>query len=183
MFFLAKRHAAALFKVVGAGRLYENKRPQLFIEMARRFPSLPSSGVRRRRVRKSLQEEAVRLRVSNVEYVAAGPPLLGEEFRNADLFVLPSRAEGVPKVAQEAATCGLPVIVFGDYETPTVINGGNGYVVWSDEELFGRVRELLEDRALAAIMGRRGAEMAIEWGWDKVAPQWESRILQLASER
>jgi glycosyltransferase involved in cell wall biosynthesis len=93
--------------------------------------------------------------------------------------VLPSLAEGVPKVVQEAVACGLPAIVFGYYETPSVVDGENGFVVWSLEQLLERTGELSADPNAARAMGRKGATMAEEWDWDRVAPLWEARILEV----
>jgi glycosyltransferase involved in cell wall biosynthesis len=171
------------FTIIGAGRLYENKRPQLFVEMAKRFPSVSFIWYGDGELRNSLQKDVAILGLQNIEFRAAiSNRLLGEEFRNANVFVLPSRAEGVPKVTQEAAACGLPVIACGFYESPTVIDGQNGYVVWSNEQLFQRVEELIENRELAFEIGLRGAEMAKEWDWDKIAPRWENQIFQIASQ-
>ena len=184
IFFPAATRVVTTFTVVGAGRLYENKRPGVFLDLARRFPAAAFVWYGDGELRDLLLAEAVRLGLRNVEFRRALPNrALAEEFRRADLFVLPSRAEGAPKVTQEAAACGLAVIVFGYYEAPTVVNGENGYVVWSDDELYWRVGELMKDRAMAASMGRRGAEFATRWDWNKVAPQWESRVLQVASPK
>ena len=72
--------------------------------------------------------------------------LSAEEFRNSSLFsFFTSHAEGVPKVTQEAAACGLPIILNGYYEAPTVIHQRNGLVAWSDEELAAHVGALIRD--------------------------------------
>ena len=70
------------------------------------------------------------------------------------------------------------MIIFGFYEAPTVINGENGFVVWSDEELKERVQTLLGDDALRARMSRAALNLARNWDWDIVAPLWEARIAQ-----
>jgi len=105
------------------------------------------------------------------------PLELAEAFRSADLFVMPSGSEGVPKVTQEAAACGLPVVLFGYYEAPSVIDGENGYVVWDDEQFYHRVAELLDDAPLRSKMSSKGKSMAQEWSWDVIAPRWEAQIL------
>src|SRR5262249_12319341 len=104
------------------------------------------------------------------------PEALAREFANSDVFVLPSLAEGVPKVSQEAAACGLAQIVFGFFESPTVVHGVNGFVAWSDAELAVRLGQLLRDPALVERMGRAGIEMAAQWHWDRVAGRWETHI-------
>ena len=107
-------------------------------------------------------------------------PVLAEEFRKSSIFVLPSRSEGVPKVTQEAAACGLPVVLHGFFEAPTVVHEQNGLVAWSDEEFSQHVGALIHDRDTRTQMGRRGAEMAQEWDWDPIATQWEALLIQWA---
>jgi glycosyltransferase involved in cell wall biosynthesis len=92
---------------------------------------------------------------------------------------MPSHSEGVPKVTQEAAASGVPCVVFGYYEPPSVIDGQNGYLVWSDGELDQRLGELLENPSLCADMGRAGREMARAWDWSVVAPQWERALVKV----
>jgi glycosyltransferase involved in cell wall biosynthesis len=89
----------------------------------------------------------------------------------------------VPKVTQEAAACGLPVILFGYFEAPSVVDGENGFVVWDDGQLFNRVAELLGDPERAREMGRNGAHLARNWDWNLLAPQWESTIRNVISGR
>lgn len=174
------RNPPSRFRVVCAANLQPGKQPELFVDLARRFPEADfvwfgGSGEPLERMCRMAQS------LPNLRFSSPlAPSELAAEFRNAHLFVLPSKAEGVPKVTQEAAACGLPDIVFGYYETPTVVNGANGYVVWNAEELAVRVGELIRNAGRAAAMGMCGARMAEIWDWDTLAPAWESRILQAA---
>lgn len=169
------------FRVVGAGRLYDNKRPQLFLDMAERWPQAEFVWFGDGEMRDWLLVEKSRRSLENVDF--PGPiahNALGDEFRKSSLFVLPSLAEGVPKVTQEAAACGLPVVCFGFYEAPSVVDRENGFVVWTDEELFARVGELISDVHLAWRMGECGAELAREWCWKQVAQRWHDQLNALA---
>jgi glycosyltransferase involved in cell wall biosynthesis len=165
--------------VVGAGRLASQKRPEIFLELAALFPEAQFVWYGDGPLRATLCAKVDQAHLSNLHFPGALPPNeLGAAFRGASLFVLPSLSEGVPKVSQEAAASGLPVIIFGFYEAPTVINGENGFVVWSDEELKERVQTLLGDDALRARMSRAALNLARNWDWDIVAPLWEARIAQ-----
>lgn len=164
--------------VVGAGTLYEAKRPQLFLEMASEFPTATFTWFGDGPLRNALIAKAKRLNLGNLSFPGALPPReLAGRFRESSMFVLPSYSEGVPKVSQEAASCGLPVVLFGFYEAPTVIDGLNGYVVWSDTELMERVAELIASPKKCAEMGRLGAELSSKLSWEVLAPQWEAAIL------
>jgi glycosyltransferase involved in cell wall biosynthesis len=98
---------------------------------------------------------------------------------SADIFVHTAWSEGFGKVSLEAAAAGLPVIVFGFYETPIVEDGRNGFVVWTDEEMAARLDGLLRDTSLAMRMGAAGREIAEQWDWRVLAPQWERKIVDL----
>jgi glycosyltransferase involved in cell wall biosynthesis len=171
-------------RVVGAGGVRAHKRPELFIELARKFPQVDFVWFGEGDLRQALRAKIGCLGLTNIDLPGAVPPsTLAREFAASDIFVLPSRNEGVPKVTQEAAAAGLAQIVFGFYEAPTVVDGHNGFVVWNDEDMTARLGTLIDDPGLVARMGRAGAEMAAAWSWDIVAPQWERRIIDVLEGR
>jgi glycosyltransferase involved in cell wall biosynthesis len=162
--------------ILGVGTLYQRKRPEVFLELARRIPGARFVWLGDGPMYNSLQTQAANL--PNLDFPGEmNPSQLAEKLREATAFVLPSRSEGLPKVTQEAAACGLPVVVFGNYETPSVVDGLNGMVVWEDEELFSAVEKLVESPDLVLKMGSSGAKMAAEWSWDLLAPRWEDAVL------
>ena len=167
-------------RVISAGTLLARKRPNMLFSMAEKFPQADFIWYGDGPLRHALIEETQSRNLVNVNFPGGlSHAKLADEFRQADLFVMPSKSEGVPKVTQEAAACGLPVILFGHYEAPSVIDGENGYVVWSDEEFIDRTSLLINSPETSAAMGERGASMSKEWSWDFVAPQWESMILRM----
>ena len=166
--------------VVSAGRVASHKRPRIFLDMAQRFPDAHFKWFGEGSDRRSLLAETNDRRLANVEFPGAKHPAeLAHEFRRADIFILPSLSEGAPKVTQEAAACGLPVIAFGLFEPPSVIDGETGFLVWSDEELGTRLAQLMGDGALRSAFGTRGAAVARVWGWERVAARWEDRVIEL----
>ena len=101
-------------------------------------------------------------------------------FRQADVFTLPSAAEGVPKVTQEAAACGLPIVCMEYYEPFSVQNGLNGFQA-SDDASYSRVIEMLiSDAELRAKMGAASARMALDWSWNDLATRWQNTICTAA---
>jgi len=176
-----QRTPGTRFRIVSAGTVKETKRPKMFLELAARFPHADFYWFGAGPQREELAARAHERGLHNLCYAGPrSPEGLADEFRRAHLFVLPSHAEGLPKVVQEAAACGLPAIVFGFYHTPTVVDGRNGFVVWDDEQLSARVGELISDPTKASRMGSIGALMARAWDWDKLAPLWENQILEMA---
>jgi glycosyltransferase involved in cell wall biosynthesis len=167
-------------RVICAGNVSAHKRPQVFLRLGREFPNADFVWFGDGDLRQSMLREIASQGLSNIRFPGAvPPPELGREFVASDIFAFPSMAEGVPKVTQEAAAAGLPQVIFGFYEAPSVVDGRNGFVVWNDDELCERVGQLLSDPDLVARMGRAGQLMAQHWSWDILAPQWEEKIIAL----
>lgn len=178
----AGRKEPARCRVVTCGTVKSSKNPELFLQLARRYREADfvwfGDGV----LVQPLTAEAKRMNLDNVVFTGPIPPKsLAEEFRKSSIFVLSSRAEGVPKVSQEAAACGLPVVLNGYYEAPSVIHQRNGLVAWSDEEFIDHTGSLIHDAETRRKMGEQGAEMAKAWDWDLIAPRWEELLIQLAT--
>jgi len=168
--------------VVSSGTVYARKRPELFIDLAKRHPGVNFVWYGGGELLEKMRQRAEKECHSNIEFAGlVNHNQLAEGFRKADLFVLPSLSEGVPKVSQEAAACGLPLILFGYYEAPTVVHGKNGYVVWNNEEFFQSVASLICDREMMSQMGQESVEMAKQWNWDQVAKQWETELFHILS--
>jgi glycosyltransferase involved in cell wall biosynthesis len=79
----------------------------------------------------------------------------------SDMFVLPSRFEGLSNALLEAMACGLPVIstrVGGSKDL--IQDGGNGLLVDIDneEQLAGAMGRVLGDRQLAGYLGKNARE-------------------------
>ncbi len=180
-----KAHTAPhLSTVISVGRVDDHKRPEMFLKLAAQFRAVRFRWIGEGRRREALITEADRRGLDNLSFPGELSPdgVIGE-LKAADIFVMPSRSEGVPKVTQEAAACGLPIIVFGYYEPPTVIDGENGYRVWRDDELELRLIQLLDDGARRHAMGERSIELARTWDWDLVAKHWEEEILRVIGHR
>lgn len=70
-------------------------------------------------------------------------PRLLEVMQDCQLHILPSRKEGRPKVAIEAAAAGLPSILYEGYGAEEYVEEGqNGFVVKTKEQLLEKVRLL-----------------------------------------
>lgn len=89
-------------------------------------------------------------------------PLL-ELYRQADLFVLPSRGDCFPQAVAEAMACGLPVLATGVGAIPEMVRDGhNGYLVAPGDRpaLRAALTRLLSDEALRRRMGEASLEAA-----------------------
>lgn len=165
--------------VICAATVYELKRPWLFVELANSNPDVDFFwfGEGRGVILSNLRNQIDVAGLTNIYFKASvSHSQLAHEFRKGHLFVLPSMSEGVPKAAQEAAACGLPLVLFGSYEPPIVVHGENGYVVWDDQEFLSTVSSAVKSKERLYEMGKKSAEMAEEWDWRYLAPLWLTEV-------
>jgi glycosyltransferase involved in cell wall biosynthesis len=109
-----------------------------------------------------------RLLTPDVEW---SPRLSAEEVAAAMddcwVFCLPSRSEGLPRVALEAAARGRAIIGGNRAGIPDVVaDGVNGFLVDPDdaEQLAELLVRVLSDRALAERLGAAARRTGEEWG-------------------
>jgi glycosyltransferase involved in cell wall biosynthesis len=90
-----------------------------------------------------------------------GHPEVLERIRAADIFCLPSFAEGVPVVLMEAMALGVPVVTTRVMGIPELVeDGASGLLVapGSRDDLVVSLRRLIEDRALGHALGAAGRQ-------------------------
>jgi glycosyltransferase involved in cell wall biosynthesis len=93
-----------------------------------------------------------------------------ETYAAADVFVLLSLNETWAVVVNEAAACGLPLILSDQVGAAHDLleDGVNGYVVPAGRDEAAAalaLRELCDDDALREAAGRRSSEIAAAWGY------------------
>lgn len=92
--------------------------------------------------------------------------LVKEEFRRADVFVLPTLAEGCALVHLEALACGIPVITTSHCGS-VVRDGVDGFVVPVRDPvaIADALERLLRDRQLRDRMAASARERARDYTW------------------
>ncbi len=95
-----------------------------------------------------------------------------ENYRTADLFVLPSfGGEGVPRVIQEACSCGCPVLASDVSSIGWQLKDGAGVVIppGDEKKLAKNIIRILEDEDLRRSLGHTGYKRALEFTLEKQA--------------
>ena len=93
-----------------------------------------------------------------------------QEYAKADIFVLPTLAEGSAEVTYEALAAGLPVITT-EAAGSVIRDGIEGFIIpeRDPEALANRIEELVENRELRDRMAIAARERAKSYTWDKYA--------------
>ncbi|MCB7128053.1 MAG: glycosyltransferase family 4 protein [Candidatus Brocadiales bacterium] len=111
-----------------------------------------------------------------------------EYYRAADLFVLPSRREGMPNALLEAMASGLPCIAsrLPGVTDSLIASGQTGLLVEPEDAsaLAKAIATVLEMPDRGRSMGRRARASVLErFSVDQVAAQYRNLYHQLAEER
>jgi glycosyltransferase involved in cell wall biosynthesis len=101
---------------------------------------------------------------------------LSESYRRANVFLFPSRHEGMPNAMLEAMASGLPVVascIAGSEEL--VLDGKTGYLFPSEdvESLRTALHKTLSDQTLREQMGNASRSHAeANYSWASTAQQY-----------
>jgi len=121
-------------------------------------------------LREALQKEVVRARIPNVQFLGHRGDV--EVILSAsDVFVLPSRREGLPRSIQEAMATGKPVIATDVRGSRDLVEDGvTGLLVEVGDAtgLAQAITRLLRDNELRMRMGRAAQVRVRAYGLDRV---------------
>jgi glycosyltransferase involved in cell wall biosynthesis len=164
------RESGDRLTVLCVGRLAPDKGYGILFDA---LASLPADDARRIEVvivgdgpqREELQRRAAELPGCQVTFAgAAGQDRLLPLYGQADIFCLPSLAEGLPVVLMEAMAMGLPVIAPGIMGIPELVTDRTTGLTVSPgraDLLAGALRELLDDEGLRRTLGEAGRERVL----------------------
>jgi glycosyltransferase involved in cell wall biosynthesis len=146
--------------------------------------SVAGDGPELPRIRSMIRQQGLDDRVRFLGWQKAQD--LAHEYASANLFLFPSRDEGMPNAVLEAMASGLPVIatrIAGNEEL--VVDGETGTLVPTEdaEALEQALRRLLVDGKERQRFGRAGRERAEQdYAWQRAASLYRS-ILEEATSR
>jgi starch synthase (maltosyl-transferring) len=151
--------------VVFVGRLDEQKGLDILIKawtgVAARFPAYDLLLVGDGPQRGTVQEWATASGVADRVRLLGWRPDVAEILSRCDLFVLPSRWEGMPNALLEAMACGLPAVATDVEGVREVLGeGADEQVVppGSAAELAARIERFLGDPDSARTLGARNRQ-------------------------
>ncbi len=176
------------------GRLSEKKSPDLLLESFARLPRniggkqvwLAFAGPDESGMRERL-EELARAKAVNSRVVFSGPifgDLKWAAYRDADVFVLPSRNENFGNTAAEAAACGTPAVITENCGVATLLGGVAALVVAHETTAVAEaIKEVLNNSELRNRLSEGGRTVTSRLGWEEPVYAMERVYVGLAARR
>ncbi|HSA99980.1 MAG TPA: glycosyltransferase family 4 protein [Anaerolineales bacterium] len=177
--------------LLSVGRLVYEKAYEVLIQalqlVVQEYPDvvlvIAGSGV----LRDELQVLIDTLHLSDKIHLLGDRPDVADLMVNADIFVMPSRSEGMPMALLEAMGSGLPVIATRVGGLGEVVQDhSQGILVPAEDsqELAKAILELLRDPALRSRMGRNARQRIEErYTTERMCRHYEQVITDLYREK
>lgn len=94
-----------------------------------------------------------------------------EYYQKADLFLLPSKKEGMPNVVLEAMACGLPIVMTPCEGNAELIRGNGKVVPYS--QFAKEIIKICNDAELRERMGKESRKQAVtRFSWDYIVDRY-----------
>jgi glycosyltransferase involved in cell wall biosynthesis len=166
-----------LSSIIFVGGLIKRKRVYEFIALAELYPNIQFRVIGEGAEKENLQID----QPLNVTFLGRlHHKELDIVFSSSDLLFLPSKSEGFPKVILEAASAGIPSIVYDSYGASDWIdNKNNGFVVSAFNQIQELLDELLENPILLKKVSGNTHELAYRFDWKDIINDWETIIRDL----
>ncbi len=158
--------------IVGLVKSY-NKMKKSFLKTASGYPQLVLAGKKGwlyKEIYELVDELQLKEDILFTGYITEEESAL--LMNGAIAFVFPSFYEGFGLPPLEAMACGTPVISSNAASMPEVV-GDAGLLVnpKSEDELYDAMLALLQDKELAANLGKKGIQRAKKFTWENASQQ------------
>jgi glycosyltransferase involved in cell wall biosynthesis len=159
--------------VLYAGSFRPYKRVDRVVRAAACFPEVQFRIAGRGEEEERCNQLTQQLNCKNIMFLDhLSQKALGDEMRQADLFLFPSDLEGHPQVLAQAAACGLPCVAMDSYHPEFVHHGVTGFLAHSEADLAEKLRLLIGDRNLRERMSAAAVRHMKAFDWDRIVHQW-----------
>ncbi len=178
---ITKKNNKNTYSILSVGRLHHQKAYDILLQAFSKFSQnhpdwellVLGDGSLKTELQRQARELKVDDRIKWKGYVVDPFPY----YHAADIFVMPSRYEGMPNALLEAMNCGLPVIVSDASPGPLEIveNNKNGVVVPVEdtEALAEALNTLAKDKKLRKNLSYNAKKSVKPYHIDQVISQWD----------
>jgi len=169
--------AQKLRSIVFVGGLVKRKRINEFLQLAEFYPKITfniiGNGTEKNNLEKNVSSNVVfHGMLSHVK--------MNTLFQQSDLMFLPSKSEGFPKVILEAASAGIPSIVYNSYGASNWMkHREDGFIVNNFNEVKSIVNDLLNDSISLQKSSECAVKLAQKFDWKNIINDWEKVIVNL----
>jgi len=180
IFYPLKQKGGNKFKIIFIGRLTEQKNIEMLIgaisQLSEKIKNnLKCEIIGQGPLKKKLMKMANKLKLNKIIIFLGWLDRedLPDKYREADIFILPSKDEGMPNVILEAMASGLPIIatdISGNQEL--VASNLNGILINNTEELTNALIKMINDEKLRINFGQQSLIKSRYYSWQKVAKQY-----------
>lgn len=168
-------------KLLFVGRISVQKRPERLVQAmsmvnANCILTMVGDGEDRIKLEKMVSD----LGLKNVVFKGAlrGNALI-EEYKNADVFILPSDREGMPLVLLEAMATGLPIIASDVLGITELIQGVGVLVKDPSPVTFAKaIDQTISDQAKLKELSSLSLKKAQSYSWVKLVKQLEDEVYE-----
>lgn len=172
----------AVHEIIWVGSLISRKRPQYLLEIAKEFPELNFT-----MIGDGEMESAIRLEAANISNLKMAGRISNqqvyEHMKKADLLLMTSDKEGLPKVIGEAMSMGIPALYIDEcYTVDYIQNGVNGYGVPDLDEMKHKIRLLIDDPERYKQMTKKARESIKPYLWFVLIKKYEQYFESLVKE-
>jgi glycosyltransferase involved in cell wall biosynthesis len=165
--------------VLYAGSFQARKRVEIVVEQAARRTDAEFRLAGRGVTEPGCRSLAKQLGCANVVFLGhLTPAQLGEQMREADVFLFPSALEGHPQVLIQATACGLPSLAMSVYRPDAVVHGETGFLADNDQQLAASLDSLLDCPGLRQKMSAAAVIHSQRFDWDRITHQWADIFLE-----
>lgn len=162
--------------IIWIGSVIDRKRPQYLLDCAQAFPDLQftmiGDGDKLQKIRSVIEKESI----SNVTCLGRIPnEKVYKELEKADLLLMTSDKEGLPKVIGEAMMSSVPSIYINEcYTVDYVQDGVNGYGVANLHEMQEKLQYLLDNPAEYQKMSKNSFNTIQKYCWTQLIKEYET---------
>lgn len=99
---------------------------------------------------------------------AMGQEFIADLYRESQLYIQPSKYESFGLCILEAMATGRPVIAFNVGGVPDLV-GDTGFVMNDKESFLTKIQELLKNKELCEMLGKKASARAKTYNWEIIA--------------
>jgi glycosyltransferase involved in cell wall biosynthesis len=177
-----ERNESTLLKeVVYIGGLIKRKQVHQILKLARRYNDLRFNIIGDGSERNKLEKESSD---NVIFYGLLNHKEMNNILKNSQLMILPSKSEGFPKVILEAASAGIPSLVYSSYGVEEWIeNNSNGFIVDEFNDMISFLDDMLLDNKILNKVSKNTIQLSEKFNWNTIIKNWEKIIIDLYNDK